>query len=82
LTQSDANKRGNGLRPPKSLREKRESSFSTGYADSARAFEEAALTTDAPWRLMPVLSLPATNVPAEDAVTAWRGTRRHAFEIA
>jgi len=45
-----------------------------------RAFEEAASIADAPWRLMPVRSLPAPNVLAEDAVTAWRDTRHHAFE--
>lgn len=49
---------------------------------SVRTFEEAATSADAPWRLAPVLSLPGVSGSPEDAVTAWRGTKRHAFEMA
>ena len=33
------------------------------------------------WSLEPVLSLPPSTVPPEEAVRAWRSTRRHAFDV-
>jgi hypothetical protein len=33
------------------------------------------------WTLEPVLSLPPSSVPPEDAVGAWRSTKRHAFDF-
>jgi glycosyltransferase involved in cell wall biosynthesis len=33
------------------------------------------------WRLEPVLSLPRSATPPEEAVRAWRSTRRHAFDF-
>jgi hypothetical protein len=33
------------------------------------------------WMLEPVLSLPPSTVPPEEAVRAWRGTKRHAFDF-
>jgi len=35
-----------------------------------------------PWRLEPVHSLAPSAVPPDDAVRAWRSTRRHAFDFA
>jgi hypothetical protein len=34
-----------------------------------------------PWVLEPVLSLPPSSVPAEEAVRIWRNTKRHAFDF-
>jgi len=34
-----------------------------------------------PWTLEPVLSLPSSSVPAEEAVRTWRNTKRHAFDF-
>jgi glycosyltransferase involved in cell wall biosynthesis len=46
-----------------------------------RDFEVAAASNGAPWRLTPVLSLAVPPVAPEDALTDWRATKHHAFEI-
>jgi hypothetical protein len=46
----------------------------------AREFEAAASSSDAPWRLTPVLSLPLPALAPGEALTAWRATKHHAFE--
>ena len=33
------------------------------------------------WALEPVLSLPPSTVPPEEAVRVWRDTKRHAFDF-
>jgi hypothetical protein len=47
----------------------------------AREFGAAASSSGAPWRLTPVLSVPLPAVAPVDALTAWRATKRHAFDI-
>ena len=45
-----------------------------------RAFEDAVASADTEWRVTRVLSLPAAASAPEDAIAAWRSTKRHAFE--